>query len=90
MNKLHNSMNKDKNVIKVTTDKYGYDKEYVNKNAKIDNTVYIVQTGKYDGFTAVIDNPKNPNKPKIIGHGISAEKLGMKFAKKYKRIEFRD
>lgn len=82
--KIHDSK------IIIHRDSNGYVTEYTNKNAKNSNTVYIAQTGKYNGFTAMTDNPKNKNKPVYLGHSIHAETLGRKYAKTHKKVLFRD
>lgn len=71
-------------------DKLGYVTEFNNPKAKNKETVYIAQTAKYDGFTAEIDNPKNRDEPKYLGHSMNAEKLGEKYAKKYKKVKYLD
>jgi hypothetical protein len=74
---------------KIMKDKYGYEKGYYTPKAKNSKIVYITQTGKYRGFTAEVDT-KNPYKPKYLGHGMSAEKLARRYAKKYKYVRILD
>lgn len=67
--------------------KNGWMTRIENKKAPNEKTVYLVQSGKHEGFTARLGDSNNFRE---LGHSKNGESFARKLAKKYKTVQFLD